>query len=269
MNKTYFYTQARTLFVLISLFVLVSSCEENFPIETDDTDTLSVSPSIDSVRAEYNDITQRFFLEAIVSDPQGLSNIDSVTFKAFKTGRVDSLTGALNDSGINGDIIRGDGRFSALLSHSLTDSGLGSFRFLISACDSDSNAADNFELLLDITIYKPFLTFVSATDSVALGDSIFIEVAVTDSNGLSDIRKVTYDIFNVNDSTLIQDNTFVMVDNGSLGDKISGDGIYSVTQPTRPANEGGSTGIFDFLIKAEDFTGEKSDTLKVTVTLTN
>ena len=269
MNKIYFYTQARTLFVLISLFVLVTSCEENFPIETGDTDTLSVSPSIDSVRAEYNDITQRFFLEALLSDPQGLSNIGSVTFKAFKTGRVDSLTGALNDSGINGDIIRGDGRFSALLSHSLTDSGLGSFRFLISAFDLDSNTAENFELLLNITNYKPVLTFVSATNSVALGDSIFIEVAVTDSNGLSDIRKVTYDVFRHTDSTLIQDNTFVMIDDGTLGDKISGDGIYSVTQPTRPANEGGSTGTFDFLIKAEDFTGEKSDTLTVTVTLTN
>ena len=269
MNKTYFYTQARTLVVLISLFVLVSSCEENFPIETDDTDTLSVSPSIDSVRAEYNDITQRFFLEALLSDPQGLPTVASVTFKAFKTGRVDSLTGALNDSGINGDIIRGDGRFSALLSHSLTDSGLGSFRFLISAFDFDSNAADNFELLLDITNYPPKIALFSMTDSVALGDNIFIEVAVSDSNGLSDIRKVTYDVFIHNDSTLKQDVTFVMRDDGLFGDKIAGNGIYSVTQPTNPANEDGKTGIFDFLIKAEDFAGLKSDTLKVTVTLTN
>ena len=269
MNKTYFYTQARTLVVLISLFVLVSSCEENFPVETDDTNTLSVSPSIDSVRAEYNDITQRFFLEAIVSDPQGLLNIDSVTFKAFKTGRVDSLTGALNDSGINGDIIRGDGRFSALLSHSLTDSGLGSFRFLISAFDFDSNAADNFELLLDITNYPPKIALFSMTDSVALGDNIFIEVAVSDSNGLSDIRKVTYDVFIHNDSTLKQDVTFVMRDDGLFGDKIAGNGIYSVTQPTNSANQGGKPGVFDFLIIAEDFVGVESDTLKVTVTLTN
>ena len=214
MNKTYFYTQARTLFALISLIVLVTSCEENFPIETDDTDTLSVSPSIDSVRAEYNDIAQRFFLEALLSDPQGLTNIDSVTYKAFKTGRDDSLTGTLNDSGVNGDIIRGDGRFSAFLSSSLTDSGLGSFRFLISATDFDSNIADDKELLLDISNYPPQLAAISVTDSVALGDSIYIEVAVSDSNGLLDIRKVAYDIFRHSDSTLIRDVTFVMGDDG-------------------------------------------------------
>ena len=266
MNKTYFNTQARTLFALISLFILVSSCEENFPVETDDTDTLSVSPSIDSVRAVYNDITQRFFLEALLSDPQGLSNIDSVTFIAFKAGQSDSLFGALNDSGLSGDIIRGDGRYSALLSPSLTDSGLGSFRFIISATDFESNAAEVSELSVDITNYPPEIVFFSATDSVALGDSICIEVAVTDSNGLSDIRKVTYDIFRNSDSTLIRDDTFVMRDDGLLGDRTSGDGIYSVTQPTNPT---GATGVFDFLITAEDFAGLKSDTLSVTVTLTN
>ncbi len=266
MNKTYFDTQARTFFALISLFILVSSCEENFPVEIDDTDANSVAPSIDSVRAVYNDISQRFFLEALLSDPQGLSNIDSVTYKAFKTGRADSLTGSLNDSAVSGDIIRGDGRYSALLSLSLTDSGLGSFRFIISAIDFESNAAEESELLLDISNFKPELSFISASDSVVIGDNVFIEVAVTDSNGLSDIRKVTYDIFKNIDSTLLQDNTFVMRDDGLFGDNISGDGIYSVTQPTNPT---GDIGVFDFLITAEDFAGLKSDTLIVTVTLIN
>ena len=269
MNKTYFDTQARRLFALISLFISVSSCEENFPIEIDETDTNSVSPSIDSVRAVYNDNFQRFFLEALLSDPQGLSNIDSVTYEAFKTGRAGSLTGTLNDSGIGGDIIRGDGRYSALLSLSLTDSGLGSFRFIISAIDFESNAAEESELLLDITNFKPVLSFISASDSVVIGNNVFIEVAVTDSNGLSDIRKVVYDIFRKSDSTLILDNSFVMRDDGLLGDKTPGDGIYSVTQPTTPANKGGKAGVFDFLITAEDFAGLKSDTLIITVTLTD
>ena len=266
MNKTYFDTQARAFFALISLFILVSSCEENFPIEIDDSDTNSASPSIENVRAVYNEISQRFFLEALLSDPQGLSNIESVTYKAFKIGRGDSLTGALNDSAVSGDIIRGDGRYSALLPLSLTDSGLGSFRFIISAIDFESNAAEESELLLDISNFKPELSFVSASDSVVIGNSIFIEVAVTDSNGLSDIRKVTYDIFRKSDSTLLQDDTFVMRDDGLFGDKILGDGIYSVTQPTTPT---GDTGVFDFLITAEDFAGLKSDTLIITVTLTD
>ena len=206
MNKTYFNTQARTLFALISLFILVSSCEENFPVETDDTDTLSVSPSIDSVRAVYNDITQRFFLEALLSDSQGLSDI-SVTFIAFKAGQSDSLFGALNDSGLSGDIIRGDGRYSALLSPSLTDSGLGSFRFTISAIDSELNSSEDFELQLDITNYPPRLSFLSSTDTIAPGDTIFIEMSVSDSNGLADIRKVTYDAL-APDSQLVESPTF-------------------------------------------------------------
>ena len=60
-----------------------------------------------------------------------------------------------------------------------------------------------------------------------------------------------------------------MRDDGLLGDKTHGDGIYSVTQPTTPANKGGKAGVFDFLITAEDFAGLKSDTLIITVTLTD
>ncbi|MCH7954686.1 MAG: hypothetical protein IIC40_02985 [Candidatus Marinimicrobia bacterium] len=266
MNNTYFNSQARTFFALISLFILVSSCEENFPVEIEGTDTLSISPSIDSVRAVYNDITQRFFLEALLSDPQGLLNIDAVKFVAIKVGRTDSLSGTLNDSAVNGDIIRGDGRYSALLSLSLTNAGTGSFRFIISANDLDSNKAEEREIIFDIMNYPPNVTLFSVTDSVAVGDSIFIEVTVTDLNGLSDIRKVGYDIFRNSDSTLIQDDSFVMRDDGLFGDRTSGDGIYSVIQPTNPT---GDTGVFDFLITAEDFAGLKSDALKVKVTLTN
>ena len=256
--------QALTISALFTIMIFISACEEEFPVESSGKDTSAVQPSIDTVRAVYNDLIQRFFLEAAISDPQGLADIAAVAYTAMRIGSPDSITGGLNDDGMNGDIIQDDGRYSAYLSPQLVDSGIGSFKFTVYASDLDSNASSRFELLIDITNYKPELTLFSTTDSVALGDTIFIETAVSDSNGLSDIRKVTYDILRVSDSTLIEDRTFVMLDNGTLGDRIAFDGIYSVKQPTNPT---GATGVFIFLITAEDFAGLKSEELSVPVTI--
>jgi len=265
MKKTYLNAQALTISALFALMIFISACEEEFPVESSDRDTTAVQPSIDTVRAVYNDLIQQFFLEAAVSDPQGLKNIDTVTYTAMRIGSLDSIMGGLNDNGINGDIIQGDGRYSSYLSQLLVDSVLGSFKFILYASDLDSNESSQFELLINLN-HKPELSLFSVTDPVAAGDTIFIETAVSDSNGLSDIRKVTYDIFRVSDSTLIQDQTFVMRDNGTFGDRVALDGIYSVKQPTNPT---GATGLFIFLITAEDFAGLKSDTLQVPVTITD
>ena len=265
MKQTYLDTQALTISALFTLMIFISACEEEFPVESSDQDTTAVQPSIDTVRAVYNDLIQQFFLEATVSDPQGLEDIDTVTYAALKIGKPDTIKGGLNDSGMNGDIIQADGRYSAYVSPQLVDSLLGSFKFIVYAFDSDSNASSPFELFIDKN-FPPELSLFSVTDSVAAGDTIFIETAVSDSNGLSDVRKVTYDIFRVSDSTLIEDQTFVMRDDGTLGDRVALDGIYSVKQPTNPT---GSTGIFIFLITAEDFAGLKSDELSVPVTITD
>ncbi|MCH8288024.1 MAG: hypothetical protein IID12_02820 [Candidatus Marinimicrobia bacterium] len=266
MKQTYSNAQALTFSALFALMIFISACEEEFPVESFDRDTSAVQPSIDTVRAVYNDLIQQFFLEAAVSDPQGLTDIDTVTYTAMRIGSSDSITGGLNDNGTNGDIIQGDGRYSAYLSPQLVDSVTGSFKFTVYASDLDSNASPQFELLFDITNYQPELSLFSVTGSVALGDTIFIETAVSDANGLSDIRKVTYDIFRVSDSTLIEDQSFVMRDDGSFGDRVALDGIYSVKQPTNPT---GATGVFIFLITAEDFAGLKSEELGVPVTITD
>jgi len=88
----------------------------------------------------------------------------------------------------------------------------------------------------------------------------------SDSNGLADIFKITYEVLAPNDTIPIKSPLFFLRDDGNFGDRKAGDAVYSVKQPT---NAEGSTGVFTFVITAEDFSGLKSDELLVPVTISN
>ena len=266
MKITYLSSSTLLSVLMVAFLFPLSACEEKFP-DKPDIDTGEVAPSIVSVNAILNQTTQQFFLEAEVSDPQGQSDIDSVSYRFFGPDSVGLYaTGVLNDSGTDGDIIMEDGRYSALIPPLPPGLGFGEIKFLFSAVDLESNISDSAEFLYNLISFAPELSLVSVTNIVAAGDTIFLEATASDSNGLADIFKVTYVVLAPNDTTPIVSPLFFLRDDGNFGDRIAGDGIYSVKQPT---NAEGSTGVFTFVITAEDFSGLKSDELLVPVTLTN
>lgn len=269
MKNKYLSSITLRFFLLVALLFFLSACEEKFP-EEPDGDTGAVTPSILSVNAILNQTTQQFFLEAKISDPQGQSDIDSVSYQFIGPDSIGLYaTGLLNDNGTNGDIIKKDGRFSALIPPLPPGSGFGEIKFLFSAVDLESNISDSAEIIFNLISSAPELSLVSITDEVAAGDTIFLEVMASDSNGLADIFKITYDVLAPNDTIPKSDQTFFLRDDGNFGDIKAGDGIYTVKQPTNSPVEGGSTGLFTFIITAEDFSGLKSDELLVPVLLTD
>jgi len=255
--------------MIVALLFSLSACEEKFPGEPEGG-TGAVKPSILSVNAILNQTTQQFFLEAEISDPQGLSDIDSVSYQFIGPENVGLYaTGVLNDNGIDGDIIINDGRYSALIPPLPPGLVFGEIIFLFFAVDLESNVSDSSEIFYNLNSFAPELKLVSITNIIAAGDTIFLEVMASDSNGLSDIFKITYEVLPPNDTLTVKSPLFFLRDDGEFGDINAGDGIYSVKQPTNPTNAGGSIGVFTFIITAEDFSGLKSDELLVPVTLTD
>ena len=269
MKNTYFSSLTLQSFLIVALLFFLSACEEKFPDEPD-SDTGEVAPTIVSVNAILNQTTQQFFLTAEISDPQGQSDIDSVSYEFFGPDSIGLYaTGTLNDDGSDGDIIIKDGLYSALIPPLPPGLGFGEVKFLFSAVDLESNISDSAEFLYNLISFAPRLRLVSVTNIVTAGDTIFLEVMASDSNGLADIFKITYEVLPPNETLTVKSPLFFLRDDGAFGDKIAGDAVYSVKQATNPTSEGGSTGVFTFIITAEDFSGLKSDELLVPVTLTD
>lgn len=269
MNNTYISLLTLRSLLIVALLFSLSACEEKFPDEPDG-DTGSVKPSILSVNVILNQTTQQFFLEAEISDPQGRSDIDSVSYQFIGPDSFGLYaTGVLNDNGTDGDIIMNDGRYSALIPPLPPGLGFGEIKFLFSVVDLESNISDSSEILYNLISFAPELKLSSVTNIVTAGDTIFLEAMVSDSNGLADIFKITYEVLPPNDTLTVKSPLFFLRDDGAFGDIKAGDGIYSVKQPTNPTNAGGSIGVFTFIITAEDFSGLKSDELLVPVTLTD
>ncbi len=243
--------------------IAASSCDET-PIGVDTE--LPPYPVIDSVRVLFDAAGREFFIEATVLPGATGELIDSVRFTALRPDDVDT-SGLLFDDGSHGDIIAGDRRYSTRTDSTFAGRTQGSFSFSIQA--RDAAGAENPPVSVTFSVAPegpPEITLLSAPGSLAAGDTIAIEIFLTDPQGLRDIRKVTYDIRPPPpDTTIIRDQTFAFRDDGAFGDRHPDDGVYTVHQPTDP---GGRTGTFTFLVRAEDKAGLRSEILEIPVTIT-
>ena len=111
----------------------------------------------------------------------------------------------------------------------------------------------------------PVLSNLTMPDTVAIGVSFVFSVQASDSNGLSDISKVYYELYNPNGQKMKNQqgiSQFPLSDNGdknTTGDEKAGDGIF--TQKLY-FPQGQPTGKWKF-----DFTAvDRSDSLSNTIT---
>ena len=100
----------------------------------------------------------------------------------------------------------------------------------------------------------PVISNIVAPDTVTLGTSttpLFLSVQVHDDNGLSDVKSVYFNSYLPNGNAS-SGNPFKMYDDGSNGDKVAGDGIYSLTIGLPPNV---TTGTYRFEFQAVDLGG--------------
>ena len=107
-------------------------------------------------------------------------------------------------------------------------------------------SAQNFDFDNNSDQFAPVLSDLILPDSVALGQSFVFSVTASDSNGLSDVDLVYFELYRP-DSTIVTDNTgnslFQMHDDGNTtvwGDTTAGDGIYSYKNSFSPTAQLGN-----------------------------
>ena len=107
----------------------------------------------------------------------------------------------------------------------------------------------------------PFLSNLTIPDSIPREESFIFNVEAFDSNGLSDIKKVFFELYRP-DGTIVEIDPgsglteFLMHDDGNFeifGDSVAGDGIYSFKNSFAVDAQ---TGSWKFVFQAED----RSDT---------
>lgn len=210
-----------------------------------------------------------------VRDPQGLDDIQDVFCQIFNPqepanpNRVVKLL----DSGVDGDTEAGDGIFSSLISMDFAQKKVGVFSFRFQACDKAKNFSNPLVKTCKVANYlnvPPVISNLVAPAELTLSTldvvTATMTVEVDDPQGLADIQFVYFNSTKP-DGKPATGNPFYLNDDGNQpvsGDKVKGDGIYSITINLPP---GTTMGEYTFVFEAIDFSNAKSNqiTHKLTV----
>jgi len=108
------------------------------------------------------------------------------------------------------------------------------------------------------TNIAPIISNIVAPDTAVVGvdTTIFVSVDVHDDNGLNDIDVVFFNSF-LPDSTPSSGNPFIMFDDGTNGDLVSGDGTYSLI--VQLPSSGVARGTYRWEFQARDRGGKSSN----------
>ena len=247
-----------TALALVS-FLLFAHCTQDSPLQPDS----GVTPQLSDLvvpQTIYRASTRTYLVSVRVSDPQGLADVATVTFSITpEAGGTALAEGALADAGTDGDIIAGDGIYTAPLGAAFATADSGVYVLRTRARDRAGNESNTLSAAVTVRPgtenQPPEIRAVQAPDRVAV-DSAFtflVTAEVQDADGLSDVEQVVYEFFppaHPNPTITSQ-----LLDNGLFGDARAGDGIFTVSI---------SSGLFDraadyFLrIQARDQAGNAS-----------
>jgi len=165
-----------------------------------------------------------------VSDPQGRGDIRSVTF-ALLNQDVSVASGALSDDGANGDLLPRDNIYSTFLQGTVAQTDTGLFTLRILAEDQSGNQAEPVEVTVQVRagseVPIPTIAQVNLPSSLPV-DSLFTWVVQVELNGTSgSIGVVTMEFFPPSSPVATLEK--ILQDDGSGGDIVAGDGVYSTT----------------------------------------
>ena len=251
------------LFLLL-IPIFLGGCEKT----NNDIVDSSISYQVESVNTVDNFLyTAGDSLITVSLKVNSSSDIKNIYFDVYSSDntQINSSPVEMYDNGetVNGDTTSGDNIYSAKfpMSKSYTV-GLYSIKFFITDLNDNSRqvAVRSFEYDNNQASYPPQLSDLVAPDSVVAEEPktvIFMSVAASDPNGLSDIKQVYFISYRPDGTTSGEKNQ--MFDDGDLvndGDVKAGDGVYSILIEVTPQNNKG-TYRFDF--RAVDRTSKLSN----------
>lgn len=247
------------LLLILVLFIAGCGGKDNGT----DPQSPGLSGLVIPINNNYNDSLR---ISVLVSDPQGLADLDSVW------ALYGYLDGALNDEvmlyddGTHGDSTSGDGRFGVALIPAGGVFEFGYYRIEISAVDLSGNTAGPISgTFWSVNGDTPILFGATGPASLQRGstDTSYIHVNAYDPDGPADIDSV-YFIVTRPDSTSNQYH-FYLRDDGQFGDPRANDGQYTLgIQAPTPQNQSGE---YIFTFYALDLSGNQSNNPYIIITV--
>ncbi len=260
----------RKSFLPVFLFSLAFVSCENNPLDTVDTrgaapflQSATITPAgfdLDALTTPGTSYTLYASLSALVSDPQGASDVAAVTFALFgPSGDVPISSGQCTrtlPSDNSQPVI-----CTGTLTFSVDKNAAGIYRLELSALDQAGHVSAT--LLQEIPLYRgksaPVLSQPGARIlELAGSDSTryAVTVAAFDSNGLGDIARVTVRAIGAKNTALL-----TMYDDGSRlhFDALAGDAIYSLPAWVAPIGNIHDV-VFEF--QATDKAGHASNVIR-------
>jgi len=213
-----------------------------------------------------------FVLRVRASDPDSQDYISKVSYQILGPTITEMAEeGELNDDGANGDSLAGDGIFSIETSTLFANWKFGSYYLQIQAFDSHQKSSNSITKNIPWKKIKlgvpPQVISVTAPDTVQLpasGDKSFLLTAyVTDEDNNADVREVSFNSYKPS-GIPSGGNPFKMYDDGTSGDRIAGDNIFSLLIWITSQN---SPGDYRFDFQAIDYSNLLSNSITHTITV--
>jgi hypothetical protein len=221
----------------------------------------------------YVDEIVPFYLSVEASDPDSLDYIEKVTYQILEPTLTEVVeTNELNDQGVDGDSVAADGTYSIETTTAFANWTFGNFHLMIQAFDSHNTPSKIIHLILpwakkNIGV-APQILSANAPDTIQLpstGDKSFLlSASVTDSDNNKDIKAVVFNTFKP-DGSPSTGNPFKMYDDGTSGDAVAGDYIFSLRIFITATN---AVGNYRFEFQAIDYSDLLSEKIIHTITVT-
>ena len=199
-----------------------------------------------------------FVLKVRVEDEDEGDFISAVNFQIFGPTIAElAIDGLLFDDGTSGDSLAEDGIYSIKITTEFAAWKFGSYYIFIQAFDSRQEASESFFTIIPWEKMNPgiapVVTNLSAPDTVQIpetGASTFLlEIEATDLDHNNDIHKVFFNTYKP-DGSLSDSSPLQMYDDGSSGDLIASDNIFTLRVYITSEN---SAGDYRFEFQAQDY----------------
>lgn len=251
-----------------------SAGQQGDPLEVAVVSQANISPEIisismpDSLPSGFSGEER---IEVTVADSNGVDDVVRVAYKGVRNNTT-FFQGVLKDDGQAGDILAGDGIFTAAIDRSFAINKNGVYEMIFEAQDrSDSKSLQLIKPIL-IRNGAPLVTAYSAPDSVKRpsGSNIagnLVTVQTDDPQTSRDVKSVLMEWKKPDGTYPASGPNFTLFDNGLpfdvsrwdlgyRGDAVAGDGIYSITSVF---DSDDLLGTYTLTFQIEDWVGNKSN----------
>jgi len=241
-------------FALLWTILCFQNCDIRNPVEE-----TYFYPEIDHITSPQSVALQGemvYYIYVAVSDPQGLEDIASVQFALEDSAEAIHM----KDDGQNGDLIPHDGLYTVGFLPDLFSDQPGYYQFQIIVEDHEGNTAnassDTIRVEDILPDQAPVLLNPDVPDTVASEalTHFAFSIDAVDGQGNDDIDSLIYQIYPPLSTKPIYEG--ILFDNGTCGDAIAGDSIFSMSADFSDTLRG--LGPHQIRFQAKDIHGNQS-----------